>query len=79
MGVLGFLVLISINTIDMGNYNNLEVWKIFKDIAISIYHITSNKAFARDFSLRDQIRRSAISVPSNLAEGDESGVSKNEC
>ena len=60
----------------MGNYNNLEVWKISKEIAIYVYQLTSNKAFSRDFSLRDQIRRSAISVPSNLAEGDESGSQK---
>lgn len=60
----------------MGNYNNLEVWKTSKEIAISIYLITKNEAFSKDFSLRDQIRQSAISVPSNLAEGDESGSQK---
>ena len=56
----------------MGNYNNLEVWQESKKLAINIYHISNKGLFKKDFSLRDQIRRSAISIPSNLAEGDES-------
>jgi four helix bundle protein len=60
----------------MGNYNNLEVWKLSKELAINIYHLSNQKTFQKDFSLRDQIRRSAVSVPSNLAEGDESGSQK---
>lgn len=36
-----------------------------------------NKApFSRDFGLRDQVRRSAVSIPSNIAEGDERGTNK---
>ena len=34
-----------------------------------VYEITNDGAFARDFGLRDQIRRAAVSVMSNLAEG----------
>lgn len=60
----------------MGNYNNLEVWKNSKELAIRIYQLSNQKSFAKDFSLRDQIRRSAVSIPSNLAEGDESGSQK---
>ena len=37
----------------------------------SVYHITSAGEFARDFALRDQIRRAAVSVLSNIAEGFE--------
>ena len=37
-----------------------------------IYGITlQNKAFGQDFGLRDQLRRSVVSIASNLAEGDE--------
>jgi len=56
----------------MGNYNNLDVWQDSKELAIAIYRISNEGLFRKDFSLRDQIRRSAISIPSNLAEGDES-------
>ncbi len=56
----------------MGNFNKMEVWKESRDLAIKIYHLTKGGSFSSDFSFRDQIRRSAISVPSNLAEGEES-------
>ena len=38
-----------------------------------VYGITSEGIFARDFGLRDQIRRAAVSIMSNLAEGFERG------
>jgi four helix bundle protein len=37
---------------------------------VAIYRLTDSPPFARDFALRDQMRRAAISVCSNLAEGD---------
>ena len=60
----------------MGNFNKLEVWKNSRDFAIRIYKTTGKNNFSRDYSLRDQIRRAAISVPSNIAEGEESGSLK---
>jgi len=60
----------------MGNYKELEVWKESRALAITIYKLTSRDSFKRDYSLRDQIRRAAISIPSNIAEGDESGFDK---
>jgi len=56
----------------MGNMNNMEVWKEAKSLAVKIYHLSNNASFSKDFSFRDQVRRTAISVPSNLAEGEES-------
>ena len=56
----------------MGDFRQLKVWQISKDLAIKIYRITDDStAFAKDFRFRDQIRSAAISVPSNIAEGDE--------
>jgi len=46
----------------------LEVWQAGKALAVDIHRITN---ILRDISLRDQIRRSAVSIPSNIAEGDE--------
>lgn len=54
----------------------LRVWQIAKEIAVKIYQLTKSKEFARDFGLRDQIQRSAVSVASNIAEGDELGSDK---
>jgi four helix bundle protein len=55
----------------MGNFQKLRVWQISKELAIKIYKLTSNQTFSKDFGLRDQIQRSAVSIPSNIAEGDE--------
>jgi len=58
----------------MGNgFRRLEVWKAAKLLAVDVYRPTDS---LRDFSLRDQIRRSAVSVPSNIAEGDERDTDK---
>jgi four helix bundle protein len=55
----------------MGGFEDLEVWKISTDLAVRIYKLTCSTPLEKDFGLRDQIRRSAVSVPSNIAEGDE--------
>lgn len=56
----------------MGNFSRLNVWKDSKDRVVQIYKLTNSGNFATDFSFRDQIRRAAISIPSNIAEGEES-------
>ena len=60
----------------MGNFMKLRVWQIAKEVAVKIYRLTRGKEFARDFGLKDQIQRSAVSVASNIAEGDELGSDK---
>jgi four helix bundle protein len=55
----------------MGNFQKLKVWNKAKDLAVFIYKVSRQGELARDYGLRDQIRRSAISIPSNIAEGDE--------
>ena len=60
----------------MGKFEDLRVWQRAKDLAVFIYKITSQGQFNKDFGLRDQIRRAVVSVPSNIAEGDELGTSK---
>ena len=52
-------------------FEDLEVWKIARALAKAVYRISSTGEFATDFSLRNQIRRSAISAMSNIAEGFE--------
>jgi four helix bundle protein len=60
----------------MGNFQNLHVWQRSKELAIKIYKITSSPAFSKDFGFKDQIQRSAVSIPSNIAEGDDLGTDK---
>jgi four helix bundle protein len=48
-------------------FHDLQVWREAKALAVTIYTTTAN---LRDLSLRDQIRRAAVSVPSNIAEGE---------
>jgi four helix bundle protein len=55
----------------MGNFQELKVWQRAKELAVFLYRFTGKGAFAKDWGLRDQIRRSAVSIPSNVAEGDE--------
>jgi four helix bundle protein len=55
----------------MGNFQKLRVWQIAKDLAIKIYRLTQSNEFSKDFGFKDQIQRSAISIPSNISEGDE--------
>ena len=50
---------------------DLTVWKLAIELTNSIYSITNSVFFSKDYALRDQIRKSAISVPSNIAEGFE--------
>jgi four helix bundle protein len=57
----------------MGRFQDLKVWKRAKDLAVYIYGVTRGRNFAADYGLKDQIRRSAVSRPSNIAEGDECG------
>ena len=40
-----------------------------KDLSLEIYRLSSVGGFSKDWSLRDQIRKAAVSVPSNIAEG----------
>lgn len=59
-----------------GGYKKLTVWQKAKDVAVFVYRISEEGVLSRDFALRDQIRRSAVSVASNLAEGDERDTDK---
>ena len=53
------------------NFEDLEIWKGSKEIAVKIFKITNNIRFKYDLGFKDQIRRSAISMPSNISEGFE--------
>ena len=53
------------------SYRDLEVWVKSKELAVEIYKVTSFLPIEDRFSLADQLRRAAISIPSNIAEGQQ--------
>lgn len=60
----------------MSGYRDLIVWEKAKKLAVKIYQCTNVGTFTRDFGFRDQIRRAAVSIPSNIAEGAERNTNK---
>jgi four helix bundle protein len=54
-------------------FEDFVAWQRARELTAEIYRVTGEGALARDFGLRDQIRRSAVSAMSNIAEGFERG------
>lgn len=52
-----------------GSYRDLVVWQMAMDLASFVYAVTEDFPAREHYGLAQQIRRSAISIPSNLAEG----------
>ena len=52
-------------------FEELECWQRAKSLAIELYAISNSGEFGKDFGFRDQIRRAAVSIASNIAEGKE--------
>lgn len=57
-------------------FEDLKVWQKSKDLAVQIYKITEQGMFGKDYGLRDQVRRSSVSIPGNIAESDERDTDK---
>jgi len=53
------------------NFEEIEAWKRARSLAGEIYAVSSTGPFSKDFGLREQMRRAAVSVMSNIAEGFE--------
>jgi four helix bundle protein len=57
-------------------FEDLEVWQKAREFSKSIFEISNKGTFSKDFSLKDQINRSAGSIMDNIAEGYERGGNK---
>ena len=56
-------------------FEEIECWKKARELTRLIYEVSGKGNFAKDFGLKDQIRRAAVSIMSNIAEGhDRSGT-----
>ena len=53
-------------------FEDIIAWQTAREITRRVYALTNAGAFARDYGLRDQMRRAAVSILSNIAEGFES-------
>ena len=55
------------------NYQKLEVWKRSMDVVSSVYSLVKKLPTEETYALSDQMRRAAVSIPSNIAEGQSRG------
>ncbi|HET6890939.1 MAG TPA: four helix bundle protein [Pyrinomonadaceae bacterium] len=54
-------------------FEQLIAWQKARKLTAQVYRVTNKGEFAKDFGLKDQVRRAAVSTTSNLAEGFERG------
>jgi four helix bundle protein len=54
-------------------FEDFIAWQKARQLSRKVYQATNLPAFSRDFGLKDQVRRAAISIMSNIAEGFERG------
>ena len=60
----------------MRKFEEIEAWQLSRELVREIYRVSREGALAKDFGLQDQIRRAAVSIMSNIAEGFERGGNK---
>ena len=53
-------------------FEEIEAWKTARQLTNLIYKMSDQGTFAKDYGLKDQIRRASVSAMSNIAEGFES-------
>jgi len=58
----------------MAGLENLEAWRLGKDVAIRAYRLAGERPLCSHYKLADQIRRAAVSIPANIAEGHALGT-----
>ncbi len=63
----------------INSYRDLIVWEKAINLTVEIYKITENFPKEEIYGLTSQMRRSAVSIPSNIAEGRNRGTRKDFC
>jgi four helix bundle protein len=57
-------------------FEDIQCWKLGRELTRQVYEVTGEGAFARDFGLKDQIQRASGSIMHNVAEGFDGGSNK---
>ncbi len=57
-------------------FEDLEVWQLARLLVKDVYKVTQRNEFKQDLSLKDQIRRCAVSIMANISEGYERKTQK---
>jgi four helix bundle protein len=57
-------------------FEDLDSWKVARELTNEIYSITKKEKFSKDFGLKDQIQRASVSILANIAEGFDSRSDK---
>jgi len=57
-------------------FKDLEVWRVSMDLVVRVYQITREFPKSEQFGLASQLQRSAVSIPSNIAEGSGRGTKR---
>jgi len=57
-------------------FEDIDAWKAARELTQKVYRSTCTGDFARDFGLRDQAQRAAVSIMANIAEGFDSGSNR---
>ncbi|MCH7401688.1 four helix bundle protein [Belliella kenyensis] len=58
------------------NFKNLKVWEKSVDLAVKVYELTAEFPSEEKYGITSQMRRSSVSIPSNIAEGSAKNSSK---
>jgi len=56
----------------ISRFEEIEAWQTARELTRKVYETTNEGQFARDFGLKDQMRRASVSIMSNIAQGFES-------
>jgi four helix bundle protein len=62
---------IGVNIMKIQRFEDFKIWQDSRSFVKSIYNLTSHSAFSKDFGLKDQLQRAAVSILLNISEGFE--------
>ena len=61
---------------EIKNFRELNVWKRAMELVVETYQLVKHLPKEENYALSDQIRRAAVAIPSNIAEGNGRGTRK---